>query len=359
MAAQPGFWRKCRTGFRWFRITVLLAVLALVCALVWFNRIGLPDFLKRRLVETLQTRGVELEFTRMRLHFVHGLVIENVRLGHAEAPDDPVLSLAEIQLQLNYRALLRRQWQVDGLILRQGNFVWPLTPTNALTLGNIQTEVRFQANDTWSLDHFQADFAGAKLSLSGEIIHAPEIRNWDIFHGKKSASRAVWQARLRKFSDTLDQIHFTGTPQLSLVVDGDARDIHSFAVRLNLNAPSIQTPWGGARDIRLAGNLTAPAGTPTHFVPAWAWWTNAQPYRLTWTGKVQGIEIRKTERGLCGMQRPLAGAGTGRHQIVRPAGRRTTGRRGAAESCHARVHLHQLLVFQRACDCRIVDGKNA
>jgi len=73
-----------------------------------FNRIGLPEFFEKASGETLQTRGIELEFTRMRLHFVHGLVIENVRIGHAESPDDPVLSLAEIQLQLNYRALLRR-----------------------------------------------------------------------------------------------------------------------------------------------------------------------------------------------------------------------------------------------------------
>jgi hypothetical protein len=293
MPSQPGFWRKCRTGFRWFRITVFFAVLALVCALVWFNRIGLPDFLKRRLVETLQTRGIELAFTRMRLNLVRGLVIENVRIGHAEAPDDPVLSLAEIQLQLNYRALWHRQWQIDGLILRQGEFVWPLTPTNGFTLGNIQTELRFQKNNTWALDHFQADFAGAKFALSGDIIHAPEIRNWDIFHGKKSAGRAVWQAQLRKLADTLDRIHFTGTPQLSLVVDGDARDIHSFAVRLNLNATSIQTPWGGARDIRFTGNLTAPAGTPTNFVPSWAWWTNAQPYRLTWTAKFGELKSEK------------------------------------------------------------------
>jgi hypothetical protein len=293
MPAQPGFWRKCRIGFRWLRIATLLAVLALVCALVWFNRIGLPDFLKRRLVETLQTRGIELEFTRMRLNLVHGLVVENVRLGHAETPGGPAFSVDEMQLQLNYLALLRRQWQVDGLILRQGKFVWPLTPTNGFTLGNIQAELRFQINDTWSLDHFQADFAGAKLALSGDIIHAPEIRNWDIFHGKKTAGRDVWQARLRKFSDTLDRIHFTGTPQLSLVVDGDARDIHSFAVRLNLNAASIQTPWGGARDIRLTGNLTAPAGTPTHFVSSWAWWTNAQPYRLTWTAKLRELKSEK------------------------------------------------------------------
>jgi hypothetical protein len=293
MPAPPGFWRKCRTGFRRLRITVLFAVLALVCALVWFNRIGLPDFLKRRLVETLQTRGIKLEFTRMRLNFIHGLVVENVRLGHAEAPDDPVLSLAEIQLQLNFRALLRRQWQVDGLLLRQGKFVWPLTPTHGFTLDNIQTELRFQKNNTWSLDHFQADCAGAKLTLSGDIIHAPEICNWDVFHGQKSASRAVWQARLRQLSDTLDRIHFTGTPQLSLAVNGDARDIHSFAVRLNLNATSVQTPWGGMRNLRLAAKLTAPAGVPTPFVPAWAWWTNAQPYRLTWTAKFRELKSEK------------------------------------------------------------------
>jgi hypothetical protein len=285
MASPPGFWRKCRTGFRWLRLTVLFAVLALVCSLVWFNRIGLPDFLKRRLVQTLQTRGIELAFTRMRLHFVHGLVIENVRLGHAEAPDDPVLSLAEIQLQLNYRALWHRQCQIDGLVLRQGKFVWPLTPTNVLTLGNIQAELRFQADETWALDHFQADFAGAKLSLSGDIIHAPEIRNWEIFRGRKSAGGADWRARLRTFSDTLDRIHFTGAPQLSLVVDGDARDVRSFVVRLNLNATSAQTPWGGARAIQFTANLTAPMDRPANFDASLAWWTNALPYRLTWTAQ--------------------------------------------------------------------------
>ena len=241
-------------------------------------------------MQTLQARGIDLAFSRMRLNLVHGLVIENVRIGHAEAPDDPVLSLAEIQLQMNYRALWHRQWQIDGLVLRQGRLVWPLTPTNALTLGNIQTELRFQANDTWSLDHFQADFAGAKLALSGDIVHAPEMRHWEIFHGKTSASRAVWQARLQQFSDTLDRIHFNGVPQLSLVVEGDARDIHSFAVRLNLNAPSVQTLRGDAQDIRLTANLTAPGDAPTNCDSSLAWWTNALPYRLTWTAQLARLK---------------------------------------------------------------------
>ena len=92
-----------------------------------------------------------------------------------------MLTLAEVQLQLDYHALLRRQWQVDGLILRQGKLTWPVSPTNSLQLENIQADLRFQTNDTWSLDNFKADFAGAKLALSGDLAHAPEIRNWEIF----------------------------------------------------------------------------------------------------------------------------------------------------------------------------------
>jgi len=293
MRSQPGFWRKCRVCFRWFRITVLFAVLALVCAGGWLNQFGLPDFLKTRLLENLRTHGIELEFSRLRLHFVRGFVAENVLIGGVNPPDSPALSLRELQLQLDYRALLHCRLQIAGLVLRQGKLVWPLAPTNALTLDHIQTDLRFQTNDTWSVDHFQADFAGTKLELSGDIAHAPEIRHWEIFRGGKSAGFMVWQARLRKFSDTLAQIHFTSVPQLSLTVNGDARDIHSCTVHLNVTAPGVQTPQFSARDIQLAVNLTAPADAPTNSNSSWGFWTNAQPFRLVWSAQLTDLKAEK------------------------------------------------------------------
>ena len=98
---------------------------------------------------------------------------------------------------------------------------------------------------------------------------------------------------MQTFSDTLGRIHFEGAPQLSLVVNGDARDIHSFAVRLDVNAPAVQTPWGGARDVQLAANLTAPASAPVKLDPAWAWWTNLQPYRLDWALQLKELQSEK------------------------------------------------------------------
>jgi hypothetical protein len=295
---RPGFWRKCRVCFRWCRISVLLALLAAVCAVVWFNQIGLPDFLKTRLVATLHERGIKLEFTRMRLRFERGIVADNVRIGGEQNSTNPVLTLAEVQLQLDYHALLRRQLQVRGLVLREGKFLWPISPTNALKLENIETDLRFQTNDTWSLDNFQANFAGAKLTLSGDIAHAPEIRDWKIFHGSSSTNFPDWQAQLQKFSDTLTQIHFDGTPLLNLKANGDARDIHSIIIRFKASTPTAQTLWFKARDIQFTANLTAPAKVLTNFDSSWSFWTNAQPYRLEWSARLAQLKSGKLNADL-------------------------------------------------------------
>ena len=267
-----------------------LAILAALCAVIWLNQVGLPDFLKTRLVTTLRERGIDLEFSRVRLRFTRGIVAENVRIG---MDTGPVLTLAEARLQLDFRAFLHRQVQVDGIFLREGRLVWTLSPTNRLQLDNIQTTLRFQTNDIWTLDHFQADFAGAKLNVYGEISHASELRNWEMFHGGKTAGHLVTQSQIEKFSEMLGRIHFVGTPQLNLTLNGDARDLHSFIVRLKVAVPAARTPWFNARDLQLTANLTAPASAPAKCDPAWGFWTNAQPYRLDWSARLRRLKTEK------------------------------------------------------------------
>jgi len=287
---QPGFWRNCRVCFRWVRRAALLVIVVLVGAGVWFDRLGLPDFLKRPLVDALRARGVELEFVRLRLSPVRGLIADNVRVGQTATPDSPSFSLQQVELELNFAAMLHRRLQLNGLVLRNGKLVLPLSLTNALTLDHIQTDLRFQSNDTWSLDNFKADFAGAKLALSGDIIHAPEMRRWVIFRASKTGKGAAL-VQLQKFSDALRQIHFTGAPQLNLNVSGDARNVHSFYVHLVVSAPAVQSPWFGARNLRLTTRLTAPANAPTNF-DAWSWWTNLQPYRVVWTARLDRLNAQ-------------------------------------------------------------------
>jgi len=80
---------------------------------------------------------------------------------------------------------------------------------------------------------------------------------------------------------------------LDLAVSGDARDIHSFDIRLMVNATAAQTPWFRARDLQITAKLTAPAGAPTNFDLSWSYWTNLQPYQMEWSARGTQLQLEK------------------------------------------------------------------
>jgi hypothetical protein len=286
MGDKTRFWTKWRTRFRICRICVWLIILALVCVVLWLNQIGLPNFVKRPLIDALRQHGLAVEFVRLRLNFIRGLVADNVRIG-GESPDSPSLSLQELQLRINYRALLDRKWLLDGVVLRQGKFILPISSSNdppcVLTFDHIQSELRFQTNDVWTLDNFQASFAGAKFILSGQVANASAVSDWGVFHGKKGL-RGASQSQLKKIGTTLSQIHLNKNSQLSLNVHGDARHINSFFVFLTVNAPGAQTPWGSAENMTLVARSTVPVQTSDA--------ATAPPLEIDWKAQLGSLKTR-------------------------------------------------------------------
>lgn len=266
MAARPKgrFWRICRIYFRRFRITVWLVILALLGGLLYLNQIGLPDFAKKPLLEKLRARGLDLQFSRLRLSWYHGLLAENVRFGSADEPLGPHLAIGEIRVRLNHAALARLQVQVDSLMLRKGRLVWPIAETNEaprqLSVENIQTDLRFLPGDEWALDHFTADFASARIQLSGRVAHASAVREWKFLEAQPTAPANLSRNRLRQLADTLERTRFSGLPELRLDVRGDARDLASFGVRVLVLTSGADTPWGKVKRGRFSARLF-PAST--------------------------------------------------------------------------------------------------
>jgi hypothetical protein len=245
---------------------VWLLILALIGALLYVNQVGLPGFLKRPLLEKLRARGVDLQFSRLRLRWYHGLVAENVHFGRADDPLSPYLTVREAQLRLNYHALSRLKLQVDALVLRQGRLVLPLPGTNQvrapLTITNIQTDLSFLSGDQWSLDNFKAEFAGAGIRLSGVITNASAVRDWQFLKRTpgEGPSAARWQQRLNRLGNALELIRFSSPPELIIDVRGDARDLQSFGALVLLTAPGADTPWANVSQGRFTARIL-PADT--------------------------------------------------------------------------------------------------
>ena len=290
---MAGFWRKCRITFRWFRIAVWLLVLAALGELLWLNHVGLPDFLKTQLVAALREKGMALEFSRMRFSLVRGIVADDVRAGEIESNAGASFSARLVELELDYSALFHRQLALNGMLLRNGVFNLPLSPTNAFTLTNLQASLRFGTNDAWSLDELGADFAGARINVTGEMTHVLRVLEWNLFSAGTTGSRDQAAAMLKDFSDALQTIHFVGTPQLHLKIKGDGRDVHTVGLQLDAVADGVVTPWFSAKNFQSIINLTAPADVATNSDSSWGFWGNLEKFRLEWSAQLGELHAEK------------------------------------------------------------------
>src|SRR5438067_1278792 len=103
---QSRGWRRCRSCLRGLRLGILFLLFLLVAAGFYVNQIGLPGFLKKSLVDSLRARGVDLNYTRLRLRYYRGIVAENVRFGRADDPvTGPSFSAREAEIKINHAAL--------------------------------------------------------------------------------------------------------------------------------------------------------------------------------------------------------------------------------------------------------------
>lgn len=269
-------------------MVVHVLILLLIGVVLWLNQIGLPGFVKRPLIEAMRQNGIELQFSRLRLDFIHGLVAQDVHLG-GETPDTPTLSVQQVHLQIGYRALLlHRQFQLNGLVLRQGKFVLPVLysndPPTVLVIDHLQTELRFETNGVWALDNFSANFAGAHFVLRGQLANASAITNLQFFHRKHVVSARA-QEQWKKIADDISQIHFDNMSQVGLSVSGDASDVHSLVAVWTVNAPTASTPWGSARNVEIVARSVA-ADKTTNTAPD-------VPREINWKIRVSQLQCDK------------------------------------------------------------------
>ena len=263
LPVTPGRRLKLRRWFRWCRVTLLFSVLLILGALVYLNRVGLPEFLKARLVSELRVRGVDLHFTRLRLRWYHGLVAENLSLGRANDPVGPHFSLGEADIRLDPSALRRLRLHVDSLQLHDGRLVLPLISSNGpperFVVNGIMTELRLLPEDRWELDHFQASCLGAKINLSGTLANASAVRDWQFTRGTNQPG--LWQTQLQQAVTIAKQMHFGRPPEIIVAVNGDARVPASIAVDVRFRAREADTAWGKLEKLLLIARLNQPSGS--------------------------------------------------------------------------------------------------
>lgn len=260
--AKRGLWQRIRRPFRWCRIALWCLILVLLGSFLYLNIIGLPEFLKSPLVAELRSRGIDVEFGRLRLRWFQGLVAESVHLGGTEHAESPEFSVAEVAVKLDPASLRKLRFKVTSLILKDGRLDIPLPsadePTQRFTVRGIGTELRLLPNDRWELNQFEAVCLGAKLKLSGTLTNASAFRDWQVGRSTNQ-SPGLWQTQLRHALRVTRQMDFSRPPEIHLFVRGDAQNPARITADLTFSARDANTSWGRLDGLLLIAKLNRPS----------------------------------------------------------------------------------------------------
>lgn len=259
------FWGWCRCSFRWCRITVLTLVFLLLAGLTWLRLVGLPDFLRVRIVSELLSRGVTADFTSLHFHWFRGLVATDLRVAWA-GPQGPRLSIAEADIDLAPPPWRESRELVRGLRVRRGSLDLPLPlegePTTEVRVEKVSADIRFLPGDAWEIRQLEASALGINLRLRANLTNLTALRS-----RKPTAppDPAAATQRLRMARAVVEELGrwASDTPpnaEISLVLDG--REPEAAHGQAYLAVPAVRTPRGDLSNLRLSLRVPPPAREP-------------------------------------------------------------------------------------------------
>jgi hypothetical protein len=255
--ATRKIWRRLRLGFRYFRVTIWLIVLFVVASLVYLNKVGLPDFVKNPILAELRARGLELDFSRLRLLWYRGIVAENINMGSREA-GGPQFFIDEAEVCLRYSALAHFRIELESLVIRQARFCWTLPaveeyPARPLSVDNISTELQFLPQDVWVLSNLRGHFLGADLVFAGAVTNASFLKELKgpVDTNKVAAAQGNLWHRLLYLRDSID---FQSTPRIEAHLQIDARHPERFTGDASIKLAGARFPGGSVGDVQLNVN---------------------------------------------------------------------------------------------------------
>ncbi|MCI0747967.1 MAG: AsmA-like C-terminal region-containing protein [Verrucomicrobia subdivision 3 bacterium] len=257
LARRPKWKRILRTSFRWFRILVLLAAFLVVLTGFFLNKVGLPEFLKQRLINQARATGWEIEFSRVRLLWPQGIVADDLHLRRTNGLQGPNLFVQRAECGLNFEAFTHLKLDVNSFRLAGGRLVWPLSrpgeTRRPFTLNDVAGELSFLPNDEWRLRFLEGNLLGAQVSFNGVITNGSLIRDWRIRRPRRPRPPGpdLWEKIVRIAA----QLNFAEQPEIEGTFRGDAADLRSFEANLTFNAPGVASPWGSGTNLVLAARL--------------------------------------------------------------------------------------------------------
>src|ERR1700732_4929027 len=238
---------KHRAGFgrRLLISAIRLAVITLLAAMIgggWYlAKKGFGREWRRRVVEELHKRGVEVSIRRLTLNPFRGLVAKDVRIFDYKNRENTLALISEISLDINYAALIHHEPFLSALDVRNAQITLPLKSAagriDKAQLNNFRAHVYFPPEQIY-VSQAEGIFCGVRISATGQLIKREN------YQPSPQASEEEWQKRisaLQRLVSEVQQFTFPGArPWLQVKFSGDLAQMENARVEATVSGEGLR-----------------------------------------------------------------------------------------------------------------------
>ena len=231
------------------RIVQAFAFVVIPGVLIWLQFAGLPRAFFPPITEAAQRAGLQLEFSRMRLSLLEGLVLDHVTMRAENLPEDNEVRVDRVAVSLNWRQLVTSGTvELSALDLRGAQLYLPVAASDGVVRSVRLTRARARlmlADGVVSVPLARFNLQGIDVVASGQVV----LRG----KSEKAPGTALLPAEVARAMEVLEEIDFGPIPPV-LELEFTAQSGNASALqipRIRLQAPRASLGNIRLLDIRL------------------------------------------------------------------------------------------------------------
>ena len=184
--------------------------------LLWLQFAGLPKAFYPSLTDAAARAGLQLQFDRMRLSPLEGLVLDKVRMRSEKLPDKPEVAIDRAAVSLNWRRLLRGEVELNALDLRGAQLFLPMASADGVTRTLRLTKARARlmlADGVVSVPLARFNLQGIDVVATGQIVLAGTPGDDSTFAVPSELAKAVEVIEAMDFGDRAPELELEFSAQ--------------------------------------------------------------------------------------------------------------------------------------------------
>ncbi|MBM3847426.1 MAG: hypothetical protein FJ405_14235, partial [Verrucomicrobia bacterium] len=228
------------------------------------------------LVAALQQRGWELEYARLRLRWMHGIVGEGLHFKPTHAGGGPELFFDEVDFRLNRKDLEIFTITPETLSLRRGRCIWLLSGADGrrrdLSLEKVEGILRYREPDQYQLDPLTGEFHGVTIRIEASLTNASHLASieWPQRARMPDAPRGASTTEfLHRLAEGLERCTLGSKSRIALRLQGDVRQTNSFSTTAEIDVPWVQSPWLNGTNVAFSVQISPPGSVQNPFELRW------------------------------------------------------------------------------------------